>query len=57
MCDIFIFCGFMDMKGVLSMPNGDSLDGIFDGRWGTGLKVAGIFTKPFETLRTDTNSL
>ncbi|XP_052004205.1 alsin-like [Xyrauchen texanus] len=38
-------------KGVLSMPNGDSLDGIFDGHWGAGLRVAGIFTKPFETLR------
>ncbi|KAA0715939.1 Alsin Amyotrophic lateral sclerosis 2 protein -like protein [Triplophysa tibetana] len=44
-------------KGVLSIPNGDSLDGTFDGRWGTGLRVAGIFTKPFETLRTETNSL
>ncbi|XP_067264917.1 alsin isoform X4 [Chanodichthys erythropterus] len=38
-------------KGVLFMPNGDSLDGVFDGHWGNGLRVAGTFTKPFETLR------
>ncbi|XDV30754.1 hypothetical protein PO909_033601 [Leuciscus waleckii] len=38
-------------KGVLFMPNGDSLDGVFDGHWGTGLRVAGTFTKPFESLR------
>lgn len=44
-------CGFLDLKGVLFMPNGDSLDGVFDGHWGTGLRVAGTFTKPFETLR------
>lgn len=41
----------MDVKGVLFMPNGDSLDGVFDGHWGDGLRVAGIFTKPFEALR------
>ncbi|XP_056611421.1 alsin isoform X3 [Triplophysa dalaica] len=51
--DDWTLCG----KGVLSIPNGDSLDGTFDGRWGTGLRVAGIFTKPFETLRTETISL
>ncbi|XP_051564590.1 alsin isoform X2 [Myxocyprinus asiaticus] len=44
-------------KGVLSMPNGDCLDGIFDGHWGTGLKVAGTFTKPFETLRRENKIL
>uniref|UniRef100_A0A673I4H7 Alsin-like n=1 Tax=Sinocyclocheilus rhinocerous TaxID=307959 RepID=A0A673I4H7_9TELE len=38
-------------KGVLFMPNGDSLDGVFDGHWGAGLRVAGTFTKPFEALR------
>lgn len=38
-------------KGILFMPNGDSLDGVFDGQWGTGLRVAGTFTKPFESLR------
>ncbi|XP_030642141.1 alsin [Chanos chanos] len=32
-------------RGVLSMPNGDSLDGIFVGEWRTGLKVAGTFIK------------
>uniref|UniRef100_A0A8C2HPM2 Alsin Rho guanine nucleotide exchange factor ALS2 a n=1 Tax=Cyprinus carpio TaxID=7962 RepID=A0A8C2HPM2_CYPCA len=38
-------------KGVLFMANGDSLDGVFDGHWGDGLRVAGTFTKPFEALR------
>uniref|UniRef100_A0A8C1T8H3 Alsin Rho guanine nucleotide exchange factor ALS2 a n=1 Tax=Cyprinus carpio TaxID=7962 RepID=A0A8C1T8H3_CYPCA len=38
-------------KGVLFMANGDSLDGVFDGHWGAGLRVAGTFTKPFEALR------
>ncbi|XP_026074542.1 alsin-like [Carassius auratus] len=38
-------------KGVLFMPNGDSLEGVFDGHWGDGLRVAGTFTKPFEALR------
>ncbi|XP_072541786.1 alsin isoform X2 [Salminus brasiliensis] len=33
-------------KGVLSMPNGDSFDGIFVGEWGSELKVAGTFIKP-----------
>ncbi|XP_047011887.1 alsin isoform X3 [Ictalurus punctatus] len=32
-------------KGVLSIPNGDSFDGIFVGEWGSELKVAGVFTK------------
>uniref|UniRef100_A0A672PTJ6 Alsin Rho guanine nucleotide exchange factor ALS2 n=1 Tax=Sinocyclocheilus grahami TaxID=75366 RepID=A0A672PTJ6_SINGR len=40
-------------KGVLFMPNGDSLDGVFDGHWGAGLRVAGTFTKPFEALRSE----
>uniref|UniRef100_A0A671K609 Alsin-like n=1 Tax=Sinocyclocheilus anshuiensis TaxID=1608454 RepID=A0A671K609_9TELE len=38
-------------KGILFMPNGDSLDGVFDGHWGAGLRVAGTFTKHFEALR------
>lgn len=33
------------MQGVLSIPNGDSFDGIFVGEWGSELKVAGVFTK------------
>ncbi|TRZ00879.1 hypothetical protein DNTS_030251, partial [Danionella cerebrum] len=49
--DDFTLCG----KGVLFMPNGDSFDGVFDGHWGAGLKVAGTFTKPFETSRKQCN--
>ncbi|XP_049340539.1 alsin isoform X1 [Astyanax mexicanus] len=33
-------------KGALSMPNGDTFDGIFVGEWGSDLKVAGTFIKP-----------
>ncbi|XP_041857006.1 alsin-like isoform X2 [Melanotaenia boesemani] len=33
-------------KGVLSLPNGDCLDGLFSGEWSTGLKVVGTYTKP-----------
>ncbi|XP_026231827.1 alsin-like isoform X2 [Anabas testudineus] len=33
-------------KGVLSLPNGDYLDGLFSGEWSTGLKVVGTYTKP-----------
>ncbi|MCI4378589.1 hypothetical protein PGIGA_G00217620 [Pangasianodon gigas] len=32
-------------KGVLSIPNGDSFDGIFVGEWGSELKVSGTFAK------------
>ncbi|XP_060786136.1 alsin isoform X2 [Neoarius graeffei] len=42
-------------KGVLSIPNGDSFDGIFVGEWGSELKVAGTFTKLclFETEKAE----
>ncbi|KAG7502317.1 alsin-like isoform X2 [Solea senegalensis] len=33
-------------KGVLSLVNGDCLDGMFSGEWNTGLKVVGTYTKP-----------
>ncbi|XP_017279385.1 alsin isoform X2 [Kryptolebias marmoratus] len=33
-------------KGVLTLTNGDSLDGLFTGEWRTGLKVVGTYTKP-----------
>uniref|UniRef100_A0A7N8XQ27 Alsin-like n=1 Tax=Mastacembelus armatus TaxID=205130 RepID=A0A7N8XQ27_9TELE len=33
-------------KGVLSLTNGDSLEGLFSGEWSTGLKVVGTYTKP-----------
>ncbi|KAK3543549.1 hypothetical protein QTP70_023880, partial [Hemibagrus guttatus] len=42
-------------KGVLSIPNGDSFDGNFVGKWGSELKVTGTFTKPclYETEKTE----
>ncbi|KAM9486533.1 alsin [Clarias gariepinus] len=45
-------------KGVLSIPNGDSFDGIFVGEWGSELKVAGTFTKLclYETEKTETKT-
>uniref|UniRef100_A0A8P4JY06 Alsin Rho guanine nucleotide exchange factor ALS2 b n=1 Tax=Dicentrarchus labrax TaxID=13489 RepID=A0A8P4JY06_DICLA len=33
-------------KGVLTMANGDYLEGSFSGEWGSGLKVAGSYFKP-----------
>uniref|UniRef100_A0AAQ4PAV9 Alsin Rho guanine nucleotide exchange factor ALS2 a n=1 Tax=Gasterosteus aculeatus aculeatus TaxID=481459 RepID=A0AAQ4PAV9_GASAC len=33
-------------KGVLSLANGDSLEGMFSGEWTTGLKVVGTYFKP-----------
>ncbi|XP_067459329.1 alsin-like isoform X2 [Thunnus thynnus] len=33
-------------KGVLSLANGDSLEGLFNGEWTTGLKVVGTYYKP-----------
>ncbi|XP_070770301.1 alsin-like [Enoplosus armatus] len=33
-------------KGVLSLPNGDCLEGLFSGEWTAGLKVVGTYTKP-----------
>ncbi|KAL7865516.1 hypothetical protein SRHO_G00107630 [Serrasalmus rhombeus] len=46
-------------KGVLSMPNGDSFDGIFVGEWGSELKVAGTFIKPclYETEKKENKPL
>ncbi|XP_072253374.1 alsin-like isoform X2 [Leuresthes tenuis] len=32
-------------KGVLSLVNGDCVDGLFSGEWNTGLKVVGTYTK------------
>ncbi|XP_061697615.1 alsin-like isoform X2 [Syngnathoides biaculeatus] len=32
-------------KGILSLANGDTLEGHFSGEWSTGLKVDGIYTK------------
>ncbi|XP_069471605.1 alsin isoform X2 [Ambystoma mexicanum] len=33
-------------KGTLTMPNGDCIDGLFNGEWGSGIKVAGTYCKP-----------
>lgn len=33
-------------KGVLTLANGDCLDGLFSGEWRTGLKVTGTYAKP-----------
>ncbi|TRY58794.1 hypothetical protein DNTS_009770 [Danionella cerebrum] len=33
-------------KGVLTMPNGDYIEGSFNGVWGTGLKMSGCYFKP-----------
>ncbi|XP_044073201.1 alsin-like isoform X3 [Siniperca chuatsi] len=33
-------------KGVLSLANGDCLEGLFSGEWTAGLKVVGTYTKP-----------
>uniref|UniRef100_A0A665UNW0 Alsin Rho guanine nucleotide exchange factor ALS2 a n=1 Tax=Echeneis naucrates TaxID=173247 RepID=A0A665UNW0_ECHNA len=33
-------------KGVLSLVNGDCIDGQFSGEWSAGLKVVGTYTKP-----------
>lgn len=34
------------LQGVLTLANGDCLDGMFTGEWRTGLKVVGTYTKP-----------
>ena len=33
------------IQGVLSLVNGDCVDGLFSGEWNTGLKVVGTYTK------------
>ncbi|XP_052414804.1 alsin-like isoform X1 [Carassius gibelio] len=33
-------------KGVLTMPNGDYIEGSFSGVWGTGIKMSGSYYKP-----------
>ncbi|XP_024919902.1 alsin-like isoform X5 [Cynoglossus semilaevis] len=34
------------LQGVLSLVNGDCLDGLFSGEWNTGLKVVATYSKP-----------
>ncbi|KAM4626097.1 alsin [Discoglossus pictus] len=33
-------------KGLLTMPNGDCIEGLFSGDWGSGIKVTGTYSKP-----------
>ncbi|XP_068101201.1 alsin [Hyperolius riggenbachi] len=33
-------------KGVLRMLNGDCIEGVFGGEWGSGIKVSGTYIKP-----------
>uniref|UniRef100_A0A3B4UEV5 Alsin Rho guanine nucleotide exchange factor ALS2 n=1 Tax=Seriola dumerili TaxID=41447 RepID=A0A3B4UEV5_SERDU len=44
-------------KGVLTMANGDYLEGSFGGEWGSGLKVTGSYFKPhlFDTDKDKTH--
>lgn len=46
-------------KGVLTMANGDYLEGSFNGEWGSGLKVAGSYFKPhlFDTDKDKTRAV
>ncbi|XP_030006777.1 alsin isoform X3 [Sphaeramia orbicularis] len=46
-------------KGVLTMANGDYLEGSFNGEWGSGLKVTGSYFKPhlFETDKDKTRTV
>uniref|UniRef100_A0AAQ6IFW8 Alsin Rho guanine nucleotide exchange factor ALS2 b n=1 Tax=Anabas testudineus TaxID=64144 RepID=A0AAQ6IFW8_ANATE len=46
-------------KGVLTMANGDYLEGSFSGEWGSGLKVTGSYFKPhlFDTDKDKTRAL
>uniref|UniRef100_A0A8D0G9J0 Alsin Rho guanine nucleotide exchange factor ALS2 n=1 Tax=Sphenodon punctatus TaxID=8508 RepID=A0A8D0G9J0_SPHPU len=33
-------------KGTLTLPNGDYIEGIFSGEWGSGIKISGTYFKP-----------
>ncbi|XP_028998624.1 alsin isoform X2 [Betta splendens] len=46
-------------KGVLTMANGDYLEGSFNGEWGSGLKVTGSYFKPhlFDTDKEKTQTV
>ncbi|CAB3990000.1 alsin-like isoform X1, partial [Paramuricea clavata] len=41
------FCGDAQVngKGVLTMPNGDRIEGTFQGQWNEGLKINGLYFK------------
>ncbi|XP_073407624.1 alsin [Dendrobates tinctorius] len=46
-------------KGVLRMSNGDCIEGVFSGEWGSGIKVNGTYIKPslYEGEKEDSKSL
>ncbi|XP_063806524.1 alsin isoform X2 [Pseudophryne corroboree] len=46
-------------KGTLTMSNGDSIEGVFSGEWGSGIKVSGTYIKPslYEGEKEDTKTL
>ncbi|KAM5151552.1 alsin [Mantella aurantiaca] len=46
-------------KGVLRMSNGDCIEGVFGGEWGSGIKVSGTYIKPsiFEGEKEETKAL
>lgn len=50
---------FLSPQGVLTMANGDYLEGSFNGEWGSGLKVAGSYFKPhlFDTDKDKTRAV
>ncbi|XP_054828500.1 alsin [Eublepharis macularius] len=33
-------------KGILALPNGDYIEGTFNGEWGSGIKITGTYFKP-----------
>uniref|UniRef100_A0A8B9GI58 Alsin Rho guanine nucleotide exchange factor ALS2 n=1 Tax=Amazona collaria TaxID=241587 RepID=A0A8B9GI58_9PSIT len=33
-------------KGTLTLPNGDYIEGLFSGEWGSGIKITGTYFKP-----------
>lgn len=35
----------LSLQGVLTLANGDRLDGLFSGEWSSGLKVVGTYVK------------
>lgn len=51
-CKSLIACQKIDLlsalfvQGVLTMANGDYVEGTFSGEWGAGIKVAGTYFKP-----------
>ncbi|CAI9597432.1 unnamed protein product [Staurois parvus] len=46
-------------KGVLRMSNGDCIEGVFSGEWGSGIKVNGTYIKPsiYEGEKEETKTL